>query len=164
MKASAFYSHICDCLTSCQHLMALLGPEDPVRRVDRPDAGTFGACICYGRLFGAPIPGFESEPVQNAFVTFTPYVRVDYSDTMAGDIYLGEILYWLKRRFGCARCDFDCCTPGSTSEIIIMNSRWDGDLDEPACDTTLQAWHQSVRYMFKVTYQCCRPGQPEFCF
>jgi hypothetical protein len=164
MKASVFYAHICDCLSSCQPLMAILDTEDGLRRVDQPEDGTFSACLTFGRLFGAPIPGFESEPVQNAFVTFTPYVRVDHSDTQAGDLVLGDILYWLKRRFGCARCEFNCCAPGSATEIIVLNSRWDGDLDEPALDTTLQAWHQSVRYMFKVAYQCCRPGQPEFCF
>jgi len=163
MRISAFYSYVCDCLLGCQHLMAILDTTDGLRRAARPDNGSFRACLCYGKAFGAPIPGFVSEPLQHVFCTFTPYVRIDYSETQNADLVLGDILYWIRRRFGCAKCDFDCCSPGSSDEIIVMNSRWDGDLDEPDVDSTIQAWHQSTRYMFKVAYQCCRPGQPEFC-
>lgn len=165
MRFGPFYGYIYDCLTSCASLMALLDSvsERGVRRTVQPEKGSFVKCLCFGNKIGNPIGGgFEDEPVAEENVQFIAYVRTDASLTMAGDVYCGEIMHWLRRLFGCGHCPMDCCAPTRPTDLIIMNSRYDGDSYGPEVYDPLQAWRFACRYRFKVVYQCCRPGQPEF--
>lgn len=156
MKTRDLYAYIVDCMEGCSALMALLDSADGIRRVDRPKQLNFSSCLCYGGAQGAPIPEFEAEAVQDANVVFRPYVRID-AETTSGDLVVGDIIYWLKRIFGCAKCPMTCC--GTPAQLIVMNVRYLGELDDCRVYEPLQAWTQTVEFRFRVVYQCCRPGQ-----
>jgi hypothetical protein len=140
--------------------MALLDPVGGLRRMAQAEPNDFNRCLTFGRVTYSPILGFEDESVVESTVTFTPYVRIDAAEgTDTGDLIVGDIIHWLMRVFGCYKCPFDCCPPNEPQEIIVLNTRFDGGETEAAVYQPLQAWTKSTRFLFKVAYQCCRPGQ-----
>lgn len=161
MRDGSLLAHIYDCLTGCPSLMTLLGPTRPVRRVMQPEKGSFDVCLCFGNALGNPVPGFEAEPVREVNVQFIAYARKDADLSRPGDLLVGDVLHWLDRTFGCHQCTQSCCPPAIPTDLIVLNSRYDGDSYPAELYSPLQAWRKACRYRFKVAYQCCRPGQPE---
>jgi hypothetical protein len=140
--------------------MSLLDSKDGVRRMGQAEPGSFNKCLTFGRVTHAPISGFEDEPVLDSTVTFAPYVRIDAAEgTDTGDLIVGDIIHWLMRIFGCFKCPFDCCPPNTPRDLIVLNTRFDGGESEATVYQPLQAWTKTTRFLFKVVYQCCRPGQ-----
>jgi hypothetical protein len=162
MKSRALLAHIYDCLTGCPSLVAMLDSERGVRRVMQPEKGSFDICLCFGNALGSEISNFEDEPVREVSVQFIAYARKDASAVSQGDLLVGDILHWVDRIFGCGQCTQSCCPPAIPRDIIVLNSRYDGSSYEANLYEPLQAWREACRYRFKVVYQCCRPGQPEF--
>lgn len=160
MRDRALYAYITDCLTGCSQLMALLDPVNGVRRMGQTEPNQFNKCLTFGKIVHSPISGFEGEPVVDSAVTFAPYARIDVAPgTDTGDLIVGDITHWLMRIFGCFKCPFICCPPNIPKDIIVLNTRFDGGETEPSVYQPLQAWTKKTRFVFKVAYQCCRPGQ-----
>jgi hypothetical protein len=162
MRDRSLLAYIYDCLVGCPGITDLVDADRGVRRVMQPERGGFDVCLCFGNTIGNPISGFEAEAVREVNVTFIAYARKDASVATAGDLLVGDILHWLERVFGCHQCTQDCCPPAIPTDLIVLNSRYDGDVYEANLYPPLQAWRKACRYRFKVVYQCCRPGQPAF--
>ena len=158
MNDGAFYAYVIDCFEACPELLALLDATDGIRRMDAPAEQDFDACLCLSNLLTTPIVGHTTEAVVEAYLTFTPYVRLDSSALRSGDLLCGDILFWVNRLFGCNRIKQACCPP-EPSEVLILASWFDGDAFEANVWEPLQAWRKAKRYRFYVAYQCCRPGQ-----
>jgi len=162
MRERLLLAYIYDCLTGCPGITDLVDIDHGVRRVMQPERGSFDVCLCFGNALGNPISRHELEPVRDVNVQFIAYARKDASLVMAGDLVVGDILHWLERTFGCHQCPQTCCPPTISTDLIILDSRYDGDSYEANLYSPLQAWRKACRYRFNVVYQCCRPGQPEF--
>lgn len=159
MSVRDLAAQICDLLQSCAPLMDILDDTDGIRRMDRPEPGSFTNCLCYGRITRRSQPGYPKRPIYNLTVTFTAYVRGEAQEGSMGDMILADIEERLMQIFHVGRHGITCTLP-FPADLLILESRFDDFQSEPRFDHVLQAWMQSSRFRFLVAEPSCEAVQP----